>query len=50
MEILRCESLTKTYQSGSTPVHALQNVNLSFAQGSFTAITDISWQRTPRVV
>lgn len=39
MEILRCESLTKTYQSGSTPVHALQNVNLSFAQGSFTAIT-----------
>ena len=39
MEILRCESLTKTYQSGSTPVHALQNVNLSFAQGSFTAVT-----------
>ena len=39
MEILRCEGLTKTYQSGSTPVHALQNVNLSFAQGSFTAVT-----------
>ena len=39
MEILRCESLTKTYQSGSTPVHALQNVTLSFAQGSFTAVT-----------
>ena len=39
MEILRCESLTKTYQSGGAPVHALQNVNLSFAQGSFTAVT-----------
>ena len=39
MEILRCESLTKTYQSGSAPVHALQNVTLSFAQGSFTAVT-----------
>ncbi|MBR3429759.1 MAG: ABC transporter ATP-binding protein [Clostridia bacterium] len=39
MEILRCEQLTKTYQSGSIPVHALQNVNLSFEQGSFTAVT-----------
>lgn len=39
MEILRCESLTKTYQSGGAPVHALQNVTLSFAQGSFTAVT-----------
>ena len=39
MEILRCESLTKTYQSGGTPVHALQNVTLTFAQGSFTAVT-----------
>ena len=39
MEILRCEQLTKTYQSGGAPVHALMNVNLSFEQGSFTAIT-----------
>jgi len=39
MEILRCESLTKTYQSGGAPVHALQNVSLSFAQSSFTAVT-----------
>ena len=39
MEILRCESLTKTYQSGGVPVRALQNVSLRFAQGSFTAIT-----------
>ena len=39
MEILRCENLTKTYQSGGTPVHALQNVTLTFAQGSFTAVT-----------
>ena len=39
MEILRCESLTKTYQSGGVPVHALQDVTLSFAQGSFTAVT-----------
>lgn len=38
MEILRCENLTKTYQSGGAPVHALQNVNLRFAQGSFTAV------------
>ncbi len=39
MEILRCEQLTKTYQSSGAPVHALMNVNLSFEQGSFTAIT-----------
>ncbi|MBR3431775.1 MAG: ABC transporter ATP-binding protein [Clostridia bacterium] len=39
MEILRCEQLTKTYQSSSIPVHALQDVSLSFEQGSFTAIT-----------
>lgn len=39
MEILRCEQLTKTYQSSSIPVHALQDVSLSFEQGSFTAIS-----------
>ena len=39
MEILRCEQLRKTYQSSSIPVHALQDVSLSFEQGSFTAIT-----------
>ena len=39
MEILRYDSLTKTYQSGGTPVYALKNVTLTFAQGSFTAVT-----------
>ena len=39
MEVLRCETLTKTYQSGGVSVHALRDVTLSFAQGSFTAVT-----------
>lgn len=39
MDILRCEKLTKTYGSRAAPVRALENVSLSFAQGSFTAIT-----------
>ena len=39
MNILSCENLTKTYGSGDAPVHALQNINLAFTQGSFTAIT-----------
>ncbi len=39
MEILRCEGLTKTYRSGSIPVQALQDVSLTFEQGSFTAVT-----------
>ena len=39
MEIVRCENLSKTYRSGSAAVHAVDDVNLSFEQGSFTAIT-----------
>lgn len=38
MDILRCENLTKTYQSGATAVHALDSVSLSFQQGSFAAV------------
>ena len=38
MNILSCESLTKTYGSGDAPVHALDGVSLTFEQGSFTSI------------
>ena len=39
MEIVRCENLSKIYQSGSAAVHAVDDISLSFEQGSFTAIT-----------
>ncbi len=39
MEILRCEALSKVYRSGESKVIALDQVSLSLAQGSFTAIT-----------
>ena len=39
MEIVRCENLSKIYRSGSAAVHAVDDVSLSFEQGSFTAIT-----------
>ena len=39
MEIIRCEDLTKIYQSGTAGVHAVDGVSLSFEQGSFTAVT-----------
>ena len=39
MEIVRCENLSKVYRSGTAAVHAVDNVSLSFEQGSFTAIT-----------
>ena len=39
MNIISCENLTKTYGSAAAPVHALQDVSLTFEQGSFTAIT-----------
>lgn len=39
MEILRCEDLSKVYQSGENKVCALDKVSLSFEQGSFTAVT-----------
>lgn len=38
MEILRCENLTKTYRGGEARVDALDQVSLSFEQGSFTAV------------
>lgn len=39
MEIMRCESLSKVYQTGESKVFALDGVTLSLQQGSFTAIT-----------
>ena len=39
MEIIRCEDLSKIYQSGGAGVHAVDGVSLSFEQGSFTAVT-----------
>ena len=39
MEIIRCENLTKIYRSGTSGVHAVDGVSLSFEQGSFTAVT-----------
>lgn len=39
MEIIRCEQLSKVYQSGENQVVALDALNLSIEQGSFTAIT-----------
>lgn len=39
MEIIRCNHLCKTYRNGSSAVHAVDDVSLSFEQGSFTAVT-----------
>ncbi len=39
MEIIRCEHLSKIYESGENRVAALDDVKLSIEQGSFTAIT-----------
>ena len=39
MNILSCENLTKTYQSGGAAVHALDGVSLACQQGSCTAVT-----------
>lgn len=39
MEIIRCEQLSKIYESGTNKIYALDKVNLVIAQGSFTAIT-----------
>ena len=39
MEIMRCENLSKVYQTGESRVIALSGVSLSLTQGSFTAIT-----------
>ncbi len=39
MEIIRCEQLSKVYRSGENQVVALDALDLSIEQGSFTAIT-----------
>lgn len=39
MEIIRCEALSKIYQTGENKVYALDEVSLSLEKGSFTAIT-----------
>lgn len=39
MEIIRCEQLRKIYQAGENQVVALDGIDLSIPQGSFTAIT-----------
>ena len=39
METIRCEHLSKIYRSGTAAVHAVDDVTLSFEQGSFTAVT-----------
>lgn len=37
-EIIKAESLTKTYMTGEVPTHALNNVSLTIRKGEFTAI------------
>lgn len=39
MEIMKCENLSKVYQSGENKVYALDHVTLAIRQGEFTAIT-----------
>lgn len=42
MNILEAKHLKKIYGSGSTAVHALDDVNLSIAKGDFVAIIGTS--------
>jgi putative ABC transport system ATP-binding protein len=39
MNIIECEALDKTYSNGQVYVRALKQINLSFAQGEFCAVT-----------
>ncbi|MBQ6716513.1 MAG: ABC transporter ATP-binding protein [Clostridia bacterium] len=39
MEIIRTEGVSKIYMPGENKIYALDNVSVSFEQGSFTAIT-----------
>ncbi|MDP2892508.1 MAG: ABC transporter ATP-binding protein [Bacillota bacterium] len=39
MQILQCENLNKTYASGESAVHALNNVTFALEQGAFCAVT-----------
>lgn len=38
MEVIKTKNLTKTYDEGAVPVHAVNDVSLSIAEGEFTAI------------
>ncbi len=38
MDIIRCENLSKVYQSGENKVYALNDVSVGFRKGTFTAI------------
>lgn len=42
MELIKCTEVCKTYQTGKNLVHALNQVNLSVAQGEFVAIVGAS--------
>jgi putative ABC transport system ATP-binding protein len=42
MELLRVENLCKTYGSGETAVHALDNVSFSVGKGEFVAVVGSS--------
>lgn len=39
MDIMQTRGLTKTYLSGEREIHAVDQVSLNIAQGSFTAVT-----------
>jgi putative ABC transport system ATP-binding protein len=41
-DVIRIESLTKTYSSGTTEVHALRGVDLTIGKGEFVAIMGTS--------
>ena len=38
MSIIKTENLSKVYNPDTVPVHALNNVNISFEEGEFTAV------------
>ncbi len=38
MEVIITKNLTKTYDDGAVPVHAVNDVSLSIAEGEFTAV------------
>lgn len=38
MKVIETKNLTKTYNEGAVPVHAVNDVNLTIDQGEFTAI------------
>ncbi|TVR28721.1 MAG: ATP-binding cassette domain-containing protein, partial [Balneolaceae bacterium] len=38
MSIIKTENLSKIYNPDTVPVHALNDVNISFEEGEFTAV------------